>query len=383
MKKIAISTAILVTVLFGLVVAGQAKAECVSQSLLAWVDNREANAISPARWQAVRNSLLERDGGMPLADMQVIYDRRVANGWSAGHWVPIIGAMNCLKSQAEAEAAAAAQAEAEAAAQAEADAKKAKEEAEAKAKAESEPAPAQAEVEPAQEPEVDVSQPPADFNYFNTTIKDAIPIKIKKRMHVDGEWVWGEVDGTDDIRAWNKWGPWARLSEEVRKGIHAVSDKSWATLANEAYPGQGFYIGDTPPMGNSYRWQGDFKTYELHPNIVETHRDPRMVIEFNARSGEWIAAVDYEYKRDGSWGQRYYGDTWEGLDWRDGFLHDPEPQDGLGYDGLRAGFFSVVNQPSPWLRKATDSYIVGDVRRPKIIGSFVTETGKVFYPPSN
>ena len=367
MKKIAIA------ITAALVLAGPAQAECVSQSLLTWVDNREANAISPARWQAVRNSLLERDGGMPLADMQVIYDRRVANGWSAGHWVPILGAMNCL-------------------AQAKADTETAKSEPQQPlppadepqaAPAEAEPAPAQAEVEPAQEPEVDVSQPPADFNYFNTTIKDAIPIKIKKRMHVDGEWVWGEVDGTDDIRAWNKWGPWARLSEEVRKGIHAVSDKSWATLANEAYPGQGFYIGDTPPMGNSYRWQGDFKTYELHPNIVETHRDPRMVIEFNARSGEWIAAVDYEYKRDGSWGQRYYGDTWEGLDWRDGFLHDPEPQDGLGYDGLRAGFFSVVNQPSPWLRKATDSYIVGDVRRPKIIGSFVTETGKVFYPPSN
>ena len=332
------------------------RAECVSQSLLTWVDNREANAISPARWQAVRNSLLERDGGMPLADMQVIYDRRVRNGWSAGHWVPILSAMNCLAEQPEPEP----------------------------EQVEEQPAQAaKAEVEPAQETTADLSQPPEDFRYFNTTIKDAIPIKIKKRIQVDGEWVWGEVDGTDDIRAWNKWGPWARLSEEVRKGIHAVSDKSWATLANEAYPGQGFYIGDTPPMGNSYRWQGDFKTYELHPNIVETHRDPRMVIEFNARSGEWIAAVDYEYKRDGSWGQRYYGDTWEGLDWRDGFLHDPEPQDGLGYDGLRAGFFSVVNQPSPWLRKATDSYIVGDVRRPKIIGSFVTETGKVFYPPSN
>ena len=162
MKKIAIA------ITAALVLAGPAQAECVSQSLLTWVDNREANAISPARWQAVRNSLLERDGGMPLADMQVIYNRRVWNGWVADHWVPIIGAMNCLKSQAEADAAAAAaqaeadaaaaaaaQAEAEAAqAEAEAaaaDAKKAKEEAEAKAQAEAEPAPAQAEVEPAQE----------------------------------------------------------------------------------------------------------------------------------------------------------------------------------------------------------------------------------------
>ena len=329
-----------------------AQADCVPQSVLTWVDNREAVAISPTRWQNVRKTLLGQDGGMSLDDMLVIYNRRVNNGWSVAHWMPILSAVTCLQAEQE------------------------------KAKAQAEEAPQPVLAEPAQEPEVDVSQPPDDFNYFNTTIKDAIPIKIKRRMQVDGEWVWGEVDGTDDIRAWNKWGPWAQLSEEVRKGIHEVSDKSWATLANEAYPGQGFYIGDTPPMGNSYRWQGDFKTYELHPNVVDTHRDPRMVLEFNARSGEWVAAVDYEYKRDGSWGQRYYGDTWEGLEWRNGFLHDPEPQDGHGYDGLRAGFFSVVNQPSPWLRKATDSYIVGDVRRPKIIGSFVTDTGQVFYPPA-
>ena len=331
---------------------GMAQADCVPQSVLTWVDNREAVAISPTRWQNVRKTLLGQDGGMSLDDMLVIYNRRVNNGWSVAHWMPILSAVTCLQAEQE------------------------------KAKAQAEEAPQPVLAEPAQEPEVDVSQPPDDFNYFNTTIKDAIPIKIKKRMQVDGEWVWGEVDGTDDIRAWNKWGPWAQLSEEVRKGIHEVSDKDWATLAKEAYPGQAFYIGDTPPMGNSYRWQGEFKTYELHPNVVDTHRDPRMVLEFNARSGEWLAAVDYEYKRAGSWGQRYYGDTWEGLEWRDGFLHDPEPQDGNGYDGLSAAFFSTVNQPKPWLRKATDSYIVGEVRRPKIIGNFVTDTGQVFYPPA-
>ena len=328
--------------------------DCVPDSLMAWVDHRESIAISPTRWQNVRKSLLGQDDGMSFYDMNVIYNRRVSNGWSVAHWMPILSAMTCLQAEQE----------------------------KAKAHAEEAPQPLSAEAEPAQEPEVDVSQPPDDFNYFDTTIKDAIPIKIKKRMQVNGEWVWGEVDGTDDIRAWNKWGPWNRLPEEVRKGIHAVSDKDWSTLANEAYPGQVFYIGDTPPMGNSYRWQGDFNTYELHPNIVDTHRDPRMVLEFNARSGEWVAAVDYEYKRAGSWGQRYYGDTWEGLEWRDGFLHDPEQQDGLGYDGLTAAFFSTVNQPSPWLRKATDSYIVGEVRRPKIIGNFVTDTGEVFYPPA-
>ena len=138
--------------------------DCVPQSVLTWVDNRESVAISPTRWQNVRKSLLGQDGGMSLADMNVIYNRRVSNGWSAGHWEPIISAMNCLKAeaeaaaqaQAEAEAAAAAQAEAEAAAaqaQAEAEAK-AKAEAEAKAKAQAEevqPQPVQAEVEPAQE----------------------------------------------------------------------------------------------------------------------------------------------------------------------------------------------------------------------------------------
>ena len=348
-----------------------AQAECVPQSVLTWVDNRETVAISPTRWQNVRKTLLGQIGGMSLHDMNVIYNRRVSNGWAAGHWVPIIDAVKCL-----------AIADAQKITKVEQPTPTPTPEPAGAPADEPAPQPVRAEVQPSQEPEVDVSQPPEDFRYFNAVIKDAISIKIKKRMQVDGEWVWGEVDGTDDIRAWNKWGPWAELPKDVRKGIHAVSDKSWAALAEETYPGRSFYIGDTPPMGNSYRWQGDFNTYELHPNIVETHRDPRMVLEFNARSGEWIAAVDYEYKRDGSWGQRYYGDTWEGLEWRDGFLHDPEPQDGHGYDGLRAGFFSVVNQPSPWLRKATDSYIVGDVRRPKIIGSFVTETGEVFYPPA-
>ena len=151
----------LVVALVLLVAPVAAQADCVPQSVLTWVDNRESVAISPTRWQNVRKSLLGQDGGMSLADMNVIYNRRVSNGWSAGHWEPIIAAMNCLKAeaeaaaqaQAEAEAAAAAQAEAEAAAaqaQAEAEAK-AKAEAEAKAQAEEvQPQPVQAEVEPAQ-----------------------------------------------------------------------------------------------------------------------------------------------------------------------------------------------------------------------------------------
>ena len=73
--------------------------DCVPQSVLNWVDQRETTAISPARWQNVRKSLLEQPGGMPLSEMKTIYNRRVSNGWDADHWPPIISAMECLAAQ--------------------------------------------------------------------------------------------------------------------------------------------------------------------------------------------------------------------------------------------------------------------------------------------
>ena len=73
---------------------------CVPQSVLTWLDQRESTAISPTRWQNVRKSLLGQDGGMSLDEMKVIYNRRVANGWEASHWVPIMNAMTCLENQA-------------------------------------------------------------------------------------------------------------------------------------------------------------------------------------------------------------------------------------------------------------------------------------------
>ena len=82
--------------------AGKALAnDCVPQSVLDWVDQRETSAISPARWQNVRKSLLEQSGGMPLSEMKTIYNRRVSNGWDADHWPPIISAVECLAAQPE------------------------------------------------------------------------------------------------------------------------------------------------------------------------------------------------------------------------------------------------------------------------------------------
>ena len=316
-------------------VSNVSASECVPQSLHAWLDHRESIAISPTRWQNVRKSLLEQDGGMSFDDMMVIYNRRVSNGWGVGHWMPIINAMTCLQAEQTAQA-------------------------EAVRAAEEDP----------------YAEPPEQLRNFDTTIADVIPIKIKKRMQVDGQWVWGTVDGTDDLRAWNKWGQWDQLSAEDRKGIHTVFEKSWMELGREVHGiGKDNYIGDTPPAGNSYRWRGDFTDYVLHKNIRDTHSDPQMVIEWNARAGDWTAYVDYQLHNG-----RFALDTWESIEFKDGMVHDPEVTDGPGNDGLQAAFFSTVNQPKPWLRKATDSYIIGNVHRPKIIGSFVTETGKQFYP---
>ena len=309
--------------------------ECVPQSLHAWLDHRESVAISPTRWQNVRKTLVGEDGGMSLDAMMVIYNRRVANGWSVAHWMPILSAMTCLQAESE-KASAALRAQ---------------------------------EVDP-------YADPPEQLRHFDTTIADAIPIKIKKRMQVDGEWVWGEVDGTDDLRAWNKWGPWNQLSAEDRKGIHDVFEDGWVQLGEQVHGvGKSHYIGDTPPMGNSYRWRGDFVDYVLHENVRDTHKDPQMVFEWNARAGDWTAYIDYEISNG-----RYALDTWESLKMRNGMVHDPQATDGPGDDGLQAAFFSTVPLGNAGWRKTYNSYIIGTVHRPKIIGNFVTGTGVQFYP---
>ena len=174
---------------------GHANAEsCVSDSLLGWVDNREANAISPTRWQSVRETLLGNDGGMSLGDMEVIYNRRVSNGWSAGHWVPIISAVKCLQA----------------------------------------PPPEVAELPDMGETNTspitttaDISQPPADFFYFDDhdemTSWGDVWTKQGRRLHH----VWQRPDGEETqqpMYAWNEWGPWDDLPEATRVAIHEVPD---------------------------------------------------------------------------------------------------------------------------------------------------------------
>ena len=266
--------------------------DCVPQSVLTWVDNRESVAISPTRWQNVRKSLLGQDGGMSLADMNVIYNRRVSNGWSAGHWEPIIAAMNCLKAEAEA----AAQAEAEAAAaqaQAEAEAKaKAEAEAKAKAQAEEQPVqPVQAEVEPAQvevgsnegftllhtnssnrngAPHLHESDPyREEYDYAvylakwnGTWISNGSFVRLKRGVdtnvlgdwfprydiyvpdginrqtttlpvHIEAQDAW--INWYNDQRLprgfddWGKWGPWADLSPEAQSWMEGTLQSSNTT----------------------------------------------------------------------------------------------------------------------------------------------------------
>ena len=318
------------------------RAECVSQSLLTWVDNREANAISPARWQAVRNSLLERDGGMPLADMQVIYDRRVRNGWSAGHWVPILSAMNCLAEQPEPEP------------------EQVEEQPAQAAKAEAEPA--QAEAEPAQEPTPDISQPPASFAYFDTT--------------------------TDTEKAWGKWGSWNSLHVVVRQSIHDSVGLDHAALASGC---GGFDSGGLActPLGenlqeynlnlNRWRWSGNFTNYTLHP-IRRKSWDldggtPKMVFEYDPSNqyDPWFAYVEYTR----SDGRKFSADHWYGLSFENGSIRDKDTRDGTGNDGLSATFYRKNDY---WPQYAdnlpANAFLIGEVRRPKLIGTFVTGTGQ-------
>ena len=86
---------------------------CVSDALLADVDDRIANAGSTAgveRWTQVKNALTGQANAIALTEVKTIYDRRTQNGWSTAQWDPVIEAMECLENKpAEAEAQAEAQ----------------------------------------------------------------------------------------------------------------------------------------------------------------------------------------------------------------------------------------------------------------------------------
>ena len=77
---------------------------CVSAALLADVDNRIANAGSPAgaeRWTQVKNALTGQPNAIALTEVKTIYDRRTQNGWSTAQWDPVIEAMECLAAAPE------------------------------------------------------------------------------------------------------------------------------------------------------------------------------------------------------------------------------------------------------------------------------------------
>ena len=72
---------------------------CVSDALLADVEDRIRNAGSPAgveRWTQVKNALTGQSNAITLAEVKTIHDRRTQNGWSTSQWDPVIEAMECL-----------------------------------------------------------------------------------------------------------------------------------------------------------------------------------------------------------------------------------------------------------------------------------------------
>ncbi len=77
----------------------QTPTACVADALLADVEQRIANAGSPAgteRWTRVKNALTGRANAIALTEVKDIYDNRVRNGWSTAQWDPVIEAMECL-----------------------------------------------------------------------------------------------------------------------------------------------------------------------------------------------------------------------------------------------------------------------------------------------
>ena len=328
MKRILFATAV------AMVLSAPASAECVSDSLFAWVDHRESVAISPTRWQNVRTTLLGEDGGMSLGEMETIYDRRVRNGWSAGHWVPIIDAVKCLQAPPPVET------------------------------VENE-----RDAPPVEIPaDVDISQPPADFVYFDdydemTSGGDAWG-KSGRRLHH----TWQRPNGEEvnqPLYAWNKWGPWNSLPKETRLAIHdlpTVGDMLTDLGVDDVAP-----MSRNPAIRGHMSWEGPI-TGVLYPSSDEQLKDPTMVFRFDPDrqvSGYFLlqAGVRYTYRQTGREAEL---DTWDALFFRNGEVRDWNPKDGPGDDGLHAEFYGTDDA----------SFLAGTVRRPRIIGTFVTETGQ-------
>ena len=313
---------------------------CVSNDLFAWVDNREANAISPARWQAVRETLLGNEGGMTLDAMEVIYNRRVSNGWAAGHWVPIITAVKCLRTPPT-------------------------------------PPPAEDSVDtPDTTPQqvenrtgVDITQPPADFFYFDDydemeSGQRGSWTKRGTRQHYEWQRPGGQAHN-QPMYAWNKWGPWNVLPEETRLAIHdlpSVGDMLTDRGLDDVAP-----MATNPTVRGSMTWEGPI-TGVLYPSSDVRLKDPTIVFRFDPNrqvQGYFMlqGAVRYTYRQTGRAAEL---DTWSALFFRDGEVRDWNAKDGPGDDGLYAQFYGDDDS----------NFLAGTVRRPRIIGTFVTGAGQ-------
>ena len=316
--------------------------ECVSDSVLAWVDNREANAISPARWRAVRETLMGDPGGMSLEDMEVIYNRRVSNGWAAGHWVPIINAVKCLQTVVE-------EAEEVQPVQAEAS------------------LPDTGDVQTRQSSsDVDISQPPADFVYFDDyeEMTSGGERWTKKGRRAHSEWI--RPDGknvvTDTTQAWNKWGPWELLPEDTRLAIHQIP--SVPDMLMEQGLEDAPMMASNPVLKGKVTWEGPIDGV-ISPGSQHL-KDPVMVFRYDIGSyflSKFSAAVRYTSRNTG---RAFEYDRWSSVPFKDGKIPDSTSNDGPGYDGLTAQFYGDDNS----------NFLAGTVRRPRIIGTFVTGTGK-------
>ena len=376
--------------------AGQTPApapDCVPQSVLSWVDHRETVAISPTRWQNVRKTLLGWDDGMSLADMEVIYNRRVRNGWEAGHWVPIIAAVKCLQApppvpvntesaqdDGQPQPLTATQEPADDPPQT-ADVMPTQDD------SQQPPTPTQAE-----EPAADLSQPPATFVYFDD--KDEMESggeswsRYGRRLH--HEWI--RPDGAtanQAVQAWNKWGPWDDLSVEVRQSIHDSVGLDHVALTSGCGGFNATGLACTP-LGenlqqhsldlNKWTWRGDFVEYTIHP-VMKDHWEvgdtaPQMVFKYDpdqSHYSRWNVYVEYTRNN----GLKFSADQWYGVSFVDGAVRDRNARDGPGNDGLVAQFYRKNDyfQGYPDNLPA-NSFLVGEVRRPNIIGTFMTGTGQ-------
>ena len=150
------------------------------------------------------------------------------------------------------------------------------------------------------------------------------------------------------------------LPEATRVAIHEVPTVD-SMLSSDVSA-----MTRNPVLTESLTWSGPIDGV-IHPDSNHL-KDPTMVFRYDADhpyGGHFVmsAAVRYTHRSSGIQEDL---DDWSFLLFRDGQIRDWVAKDGPGHEGLDARFYGDDDE----------NFLAGTVRNERIIGTFVTDTGR-------